>query len=39
VPRPIHFEIHAGNPERVQAFYTKLFGNICGIMQTDISAK
>jgi predicted enzyme related to lactoylglutathione lyase len=26
VPRPIHFEIHASDPERVQAFYRKLFG-------------
>lgn len=24
--RPIHFEIHAGNPQRAIAFYTKLFG-------------
>ena len=24
--RPIHFEIHASNPERVQAFYRTLFG-------------
>jgi uncharacterized protein len=26
VPRPIHFEIHATDPERVQAFYRALFG-------------
>jgi uncharacterized protein len=26
VPRPIHFEIHASDPERVQAFYRTLFG-------------
>jgi predicted enzyme related to lactoylglutathione lyase len=26
VPRPIHFEIHAADPERVQAFYRTLFG-------------
>ena len=24
--RPIHFEIHAGNPERAIAFYTAMFG-------------
>jgi predicted enzyme related to lactoylglutathione lyase len=24
--RPIHFEIHASDPERVQDFYRKLFG-------------
>ena len=24
--RPMHFEIHAGDPERAQAFYRKLFG-------------
>jgi len=24
--RPIHFEIHAENPERAVAFYTKVFG-------------
>ena len=24
--RPIHFEIHAADPERVQAFYRALFG-------------
>lgn len=24
--RPIHFEIHAGDPARVQAFYEALFG-------------
>ena len=26
MPRPIHFEIHASNPKRVQAFYRALFG-------------
>jgi predicted enzyme related to lactoylglutathione lyase len=26
VPRTIHFEIHATDPERVQAFYRTLFG-------------
>ena len=26
MPRPIHFEIHASDPERVQHFYRKLFG-------------
>jgi len=26
VPRPIHFEIHASDPERVQAFHRTLFG-------------
>jgi uncharacterized protein len=26
MPRPIHFEIHASDPERVQVFYRKLFG-------------
>ncbi len=26
MPRPIHFEIHATDPERVQAFYRTLFG-------------
>jgi uncharacterized protein len=26
MPRPIHFEIHASDPERVQAFYRTLFG-------------
>jgi predicted enzyme related to lactoylglutathione lyase len=26
VPRPIHFEIHAADPERVQQFYGALFG-------------
>jgi predicted enzyme related to lactoylglutathione lyase len=26
MPRPIHFEIHAGDPERVQRFYRTLFG-------------
>ena len=26
MPRPIHFEIHAQDPERAQAFYAKLFG-------------
>ncbi len=26
MPRPIHFEIHAENPARAQAFYEGLFG-------------
>ena len=26
MPRPIHFEIHAANPQRAIDFYTKLFG-------------
>jgi len=26
MPRPIHFEIHAGNPERAMKFYADLFG-------------
>ncbi len=26
MPRPIHFEIHAADPERVQRFYGALFG-------------
>jgi predicted enzyme related to lactoylglutathione lyase len=26
MPRPIHFEIHASDPERVQEFYRRLFG-------------
>ena len=26
MPRPIHFEIHASDPERVQAFYRTLVG-------------
>ena len=26
MPRPIHFEIHAQDPERAQNFYEKLFG-------------
>ena len=26
MPRPIHFEIHAADPERVQQFYGALFG-------------
>ena len=26
MPRPIHFEIHAEDPERAQRFYTELFG-------------
>ena len=26
MPRPIHFEIHAENPQRAIAFYTALFG-------------
>jgi predicted enzyme related to lactoylglutathione lyase len=26
MPRPVHFEIHAGDPERAVAFYTAVFG-------------
>ena len=26
MPRPIHFEIHAGDPQRAIKFYTALFG-------------
>ena len=26
MPRPIHFEIHASDPQRAIAFYTRLFG-------------
>lgn len=26
MPRPIHFEIHADNPERAVKFYQKMFG-------------
>jgi predicted enzyme related to lactoylglutathione lyase len=26
MPRPVHFEIHASDPERVVAFYEQLFG-------------
>jgi predicted enzyme related to lactoylglutathione lyase len=26
MPRPVHFEIHAGEPERAVAFYTQVFG-------------
>ena len=26
MPRPVHFEIHAGDPERAVAFYTSVFG-------------
>ena len=26
MPRPIHFEIHAENPERAMQFYRTLFG-------------
>ncbi|WP_370965582.1 VOC family protein [Amycolatopsis sp. cg9] len=26
MPRPVHFEIHAGDPERAVAFYTNVFG-------------
>lgn len=26
MPRPIHFEIHADDPERAMAFYSDLFG-------------
>jgi uncharacterized protein len=26
MPRPVHFEIHAGDPERAQGFYGRVFG-------------
>lgn len=26
MPRPVHFEIHAGDMDRAEAFYTALFG-------------
>ena len=26
MPRPVHFEIHASDPERVKVFYEQLFG-------------
>jgi uncharacterized protein len=26
MPRPVHFEIHASQPEAIQAFYSALFG-------------
>jgi uncharacterized protein len=26
MPRPVHFEIHASQPEEIQAFYSALFG-------------
>lgn len=26
MPRPVHFEIHAGDPDRAVAFYTAVFG-------------
>jgi uncharacterized protein len=26
MPRPVHFEIHAANPQRAIGFYTQLFG-------------
>ncbi|NBH09238.1 VOC family protein [Amycolatopsis sp. SID8362] len=26
MPRPVHFEIHAGDPDRAVAFYTSVFG-------------
>lgn len=26
MPRPVHFEIHAGDPERAVEFYTTVFG-------------
>jgi predicted enzyme related to lactoylglutathione lyase len=26
MPRPIHFEIHAANPQRAQSFYSQMFG-------------
>jgi uncharacterized protein len=26
VPRPVHFEIHASDPEKVRAFYESVFG-------------
>ncbi len=48
MPRPIHFEIHAADPQRAIAFYAALFGwgfskdtegNIFGVMQMDEAAK
>jgi predicted enzyme related to lactoylglutathione lyase len=45
VPRPIHLETHAADPERVQRFYGALFAyckdsesNVFGMMQLDPSA-
>ena len=26
MPRPVHFEIHAGNPDRIRAFYETVLG-------------
>src|SRR3974377_780210 len=26
MPRPVHFEIHAANPEKIVTFYAELFG-------------
>jgi uncharacterized protein len=26
MPRPVHFEIHASDPERLRAFYSSVFG-------------
>jgi predicted enzyme related to lactoylglutathione lyase len=26
MPRPVHFEIHASDPDAVRAFYTAVFG-------------
>ena len=26
MPRPVHFEIHASNPEKIVAFYIEVFG-------------
>jgi hypothetical protein len=48
MPRPIHFEINAADPQRAIAFYAALFGwgfskdtegNIFGVMQMDEAAK
>ena len=48
MPRPIHFEIHAGDPQRAISFYNQVFGwtfshdtegNIFGTMQMDAAAK
>jgi len=36
MPRVVHFEIHAGNPERAINFYQKVFGwNISKVGRTD----
>ena len=43
MPRPIHFEIHAADPARAQAFSRTLFAwqfqSRGGPMQADASAK